>query len=333
MVEKQIIPVDQLVLSADAALDDVVRHWQGLEPESLLNIGDRLNEIHKRLQLLIGAWLFVYSDTLGYRDIKALAERWDRKENTLSQWKSVYKRTRNLYHDTDCPRLEFGKMQQIARIPAEHQADWVTPATEMKRDDLRAAISAAKKSEDWTPPFIIESPAADTASEVPPLDVGTVDPDNDVLAADSAQDVATGPENGAVPVSGNLPDEISELPVADLSSDGAPTDDETDSAESDSELSTPQEIPDVILETAREVMVGFVEAQPDKYVARLEVSSSEWMTITDDSLSNELERELLTSAAAMCLWHEWMFWYQGGRTSAFTDAIGKIGPVFVRGHS
>ena len=51
------------------------------------------------------------------------------------------------------------------------------------------------------------------------------------------------------------------------------------------------------------------------------------MTITDDSLSNELERELLASAAAMCLWQEWMVWFQGGRTSAFTDAFGMIGPV------
>ena len=78
-------------------------------------------------------------------------------------------------------------------------------------------------------------------------------------------------------------------------------------------------------------MVGFVETQPDAYVARLEVSPSEWMTITDDSLSNELERELLISASAMCLWQEWMIWYLGGRTNAFTDAFGKIGPVFVRG--
>ena len=55
------------------------------------------------------------------------------------------------------------------------------------------------------------------------------------------------------------------------------------------------------------------------------------MTITDDSLSHELERELLTSAAAMCLWQEWMIWYQGERISAFTDSFGKIGTVFVRG--
>ena len=57
------------------------------------------------------------------------------------------------------------------------------------------------------------------------------------------------------------------------------------------------------------------------------------MIITDDSLSNELERELLTSAAAMCLWQEWMIWYLGGRTNEFRDAFGKIGPVFVRGQA
>ena len=57
------------------------------------------------------------------------------------------------------------------------------------------------------------------------------------------------------------------------------------------------------------------------------------MTITDDSLSNELERELLTSAAAMCFWQDWMIWYLDDRTSAFTDAFGEIGPVFVRGQA
>ena len=77
----------------------------------------------------------------------------------------------------------------------------------------------------------------------------------------------------------------------------------------------------------------FTETRPDDYVARLEASGSEQMTITDDSLSNELERELLTSAAAMCLWQEWMIWYQGERTGAFTNAFGEIGPVFVRGRA
>ena len=95
----------------------------------------------------------------------------------------------------------------------------------------------------------------------------------------------------------------------------------------------PEEILHDILETARAVMGDFTETRPDDYVARLEASSSEWMTITDDSLSNELERELITSAAAMCLLQEWMIWYQGERTSAFTDALGKIGPVFVRGQA
>ena len=80
-------------------------------------------------------------------------------------------------------------------------------------------------------------------------------------------------------------------------------------------------------------MGTFTEARPEGFVAKLEASGSEWMTITDDSLSNELERELLTSAAAMCLWQELMIWYLGENASTFTDAFGKIGPVFVRGQA
>jgi len=117
-------------------------------------------------------------------------------------------------------------------------------------------------------------------------------------------------------------------PVPELESEPL---DET--PEQEAEPSSPDPIPDAILKTARAVMVGFVESRPDEYVARLEVSPSEWMAITDDSLSNELERELLTSAAAMCLWQEWMVWYQGEQPNAFTDAFGKIGPVFIRGES
>ena len=92
-------------------------------------------------------------------------------------------------------------------------------------------------------------------------------------------------------------------------------------------------IPADVLRTAREVMGAFTETRPDDYVARLGTVDGEWMTITDDSLSGEQERELLTSAAAMCLWGEQMIWYQGENASAFTNAFGKIGPVFVRGRS
>ena len=71
-----------------------------------------------------------------------------------------------------------------------------------------------------------------------------------------------------------------------------------------SEPEPPEPIPSDILKTACAVMRAFSETRPDGYVARLEASEAEWMTITDDSLSNELERELLTSAPAMCLWQE-----------------------------
>ena len=120
-----------------------------------------------------------------------------------------------------------------------------------------------------------------------------------------------------------------ESAVLDVGTQEAPVDEEAGTSESEREPSAPEQI----LNTAREVLGAFAETRPDEYVARLEASASEWMTITDDSLTNELERELLTSAAAMCLWQEWMIWYQGGRTNAFADAFGEIWPVFVRGQA
>ena len=107
-----------------------------------------------------------------------------------------------------------------------------------------------------------------------------------------------------------------------------------ETAEQEAEPSAPDPIPDAILKTARAVMVGFVELRPDDYVARLEVSANEWMTITDDSLSKELERELLTSAAAMCLWQE-----VDGVVSRRADQapsrtrLGRLELVFVRGQA
>ena len=112
-----------------------------------------------------------------------------------------------------------------------------------------------------------------------------------------------------------------------------PADEEPTTPDVEPDLPPPEPIPDDILNTARTVMGTFAESRPNDYVARLEASPSEWMTITDDSLSNEIERELLTSAAAMCLWQEWMIWYQGEQGNAFTEAFGEIGPVFVRGRS
>ena len=156
------------------------------------------------------------------------------------------------------------------------------------------------------------------------------------------------PETESYPAIEADEERIGEMP------DERPVEEQADEPEPESELETkeapaeeeevspdsvpgppppPEPIPDHILKTARAVMGVFAEKRPDDYVARLEASSSEWMTITDDSLSNELERELLTSAAAMCLWQELMIWYQGENASSFTDAFGKIGPVFVRGQA
>ena len=147
-------------------------------------------------------------------------------------------------------------------------------------------------------------------------------------------DEATDQEEATIPES-DAESEIDEAPADEQrdtpQSEREPADEEAVSAEP--EPPPPEEIPDGILNTARAVMGAFAETRPEAYVARLEASASERMTITDDSLSNELERELLNSATAMCLWQEWMVWYQGERTSAFMDAFGKIGPVFVRGQA
>ncbi len=118
-----------------------------------------------------------------------------------------------------------------------------------------------------------------------------------------------------------------------VETDEAPADEEVATQDQEPEPPEQMPIPPDILKTARAVIGAFEETRPDDYVAKLEVSDSEWMTITDDSLSNELERELLTSAAAMCLWQELMIWYLGENASTFTDAFGKIGPVFVRGQA
>ena len=80
-------------------------------------------------------------------------------------------------------------------------------------------------------------------------------------------------------------------------------------------------------------MIGFVKTRPDEFLARLEVSSRERMTITDDSLSNEPEREPIQTAVAICAWQVWKILNRGEQSSAFTDAFGKIGPVFGCGHS
>ena len=176
MANKQIIATDNLITGADLALQDAVTHWKALERDALLDEGDKLNEINRRSQLAIGAWLVVFEDELGYGAMTELADRWDRKPNTLSQWKRVYLRTRNVERAKDLP---FGKLQELARIPEPEQAAWLPAVTDMKRDDLRKAVLAAKQAGDWTSPkgdiVILEpepessEPLSENVIEVSPL--------------------------------------------------------------------------------------------------------------------------------------------------------------------
>ena len=161
------------------------------------------------------------------------------------------------------------------------------------------------------------------------------------MAKDTAKEPspeAPEPEKDTTPVREQVdkPEPESESPSAEPETDDSLTAEEepdTQDQEQSEPPPPPEPIPDDILKTARAVMGEFAETRPDDYVAKFEASGSEWMTITDDSLSNELERELLNSAAAMCLWQELMIWYQGENAGSFTDAFGKIGPVFVRGQA
>ena len=164
--------------------------------------------------------------------------------------------------------------------------------------------------------------------------------DSQMRISDNEPESEAEPAIAAVEEETDEPEPASEPPTAETEMNDTPADEQPEPEPIEEGPATPHPeplppelIPDHILLTARVVMGAFAESRPNDYVARLEASPSEWMTITDDSLSNELERELLTSATAMCLWQEWMIWYQGENSSSFTDAFGKIGPVFVRGQA
>lgn len=175
--------------------------------------------------------------------------------------------------------------------------------------------------------------------------------------AESAENTESGPESEEV--EGDKPEAESEPPSAESATNetsvaeeeagaleldieegltekrpervGSEEEPETPEVDAEPEPLLPEPIPISadVLRTPRGVMGAFTETRPDDYVARLETSGAEWMTITDDSLPGEL----LTSAAAMCLWGEQMIWYQGENAGAFTQAFGELGPVFVRGQA
>ena len=229
---------------------------------------------------------------------KVVAQRVGVSASSVYSWTKELREKQKQERDAEIARLrEEGMTQQ--EIAAEVGIERSTVAKNVK-DSKTGKIHKASESE-------AEPKIADDEVETGVEAAEPETPDTDVAPADEQPDIPQ-PES-------NLAEE------------------EPDTPEPDSELPPPEPIPDSILKTARAVMGDFSETRPDDFVARLEASASEWMTITDDSLSNELERELLTSAAAMCLWQELMIWYQGENASSFTDAFGKIGTVFVRGQS
>ena len=141
MTDKHIVPVDDLT--------GAVAEWRTLDKDALLDIGDKLNATERHIQLALGSFLHLWEERR-HGDIKDMAERWKRKPQTLMNWKSVYKKTRNISNLP--PGVGFSVMRELARIPEPHQASWITTAQEMKRPDLAKAISEAKVKDDWTAP-------------------------------------------------------------------------------------------------------------------------------------------------------------------------------------
>ncbi len=142
MTDKQIVPVD-------LALDGAIEQWQTLDRDDLLDVGDKLNATERHIQLALGSFLHLWEERQ-HGDIKDMADRWDRKPQTLMNWKSVYKKTRNISNLP--PGVGFSVMRELARIPEQHQADWIESAQAMKRAELAKAIAEAKVKDDWSPP-------------------------------------------------------------------------------------------------------------------------------------------------------------------------------------
>ena len=238
--------------------------------------------------------------------------------STVYRWTKEHRGKQKQERDAEIQRLrDAGKTQQeIAdelNMPRQSVSDRLAEDSHMRKTGKEKHLVDPE-------PEALEPSESDPEPDEPPVEEKETTPKPE-------------PEPDADEASAEEEADISALDSQPETDGTSAAEEEPATADPEPEPPPPEDIPDHILDTARAVMGAFAETRPDDYVARLETSPSEWMTITDDSLSNELERELLTSAAAMCLWQEWMIWYRGGSTSAFTDAFGKIGPVFVRGQA
>ena len=252
---------------------------------------------------------------------KEIAERVGVSASSVYSWTKALREQEKQERDAEIARLrDEGKTQQ--EIADEVGVERSTVAKNVK-DSRTGIIHKMPESE---AELEIQTDEVETG-KTSEADLEQIPESELALAETGIDETQPDPETSTPePVADEAPGE--EPLESGMEPEAAPVDESVEL-----EPAPPESIPDAILNTARAVMCAFTEARPDAYVARLEASAGEWMTITDDSLSNELERELLTSAAAMCLWQEWMVWYQGGRTDAFTDAFGKIGTVFVRGQA
>ena len=263
---------------------------------------------------------------------KEIADRVGVSAATVRRWtEDQRERDRQLRNEAVLELAEKGKTQaEIAEetgVPQRTVSDILSENVQMRKTakDLGDELPTPEEPD----PDTAEAPA-DEKSDIPESISQELESEAEPTIESDEEETGETTEVAEVgerPVEEQAPElEVAEPETPET--DETPAEEESVTSDSEPEPSPPEPIPDHILNTARAVMDDFTETRPDDYVAKLEASGSEWMTITDDSLSNELERELLNSAAAMCLWEEWMIWYQGVNASTFTDAFGKIGPVF-----
>ena len=249
---------------------------------------------------------------------KEIAERIGVGASSVYRWTKEHREKEKQERDAEIHRLrEEGYSQQ--EIGDELKVAQRTISDVLSENSQMGKTAKADAPELRTVEQPVEGPVEEKS------------PATSELESEKSQEPDSEADTGEAPAEEEV--DISELDLQLETDDTPAAEEEAATPEPEREAHPPEPIPEDILKTARIVMGAFAETRPDDYMARLEASPSEWMTITDDSLSNELERELLSSAAAMCLWQECMIWYQGGRTSAFTDVFGRIGPVFVRGQA
>lgn len=122
--------------------------------EQLISLADILFQLETGVQLLIGDML-VATDRLGYGDIGSIAEQFNRRGKTLSNWKSTCKAVtsslrRELFEAyPDARPLSISHYEIVQRMNTNNQQEWLehTLQSNWTVSELRSAIREAKHTD------------------------------------------------------------------------------------------------------------------------------------------------------------------------------------------